>query len=321
MALRNPNRSEPLGNGDLTNDRREAEAGPVPDDVITPAMDRRNGRIVILSALLHYLAAPVIYVGIVQGVAGSLWAQYVLGGGIASLLFPRDFAILYLTGIPCMVAIAILNSRYQLVPVKEEQHPPLFPYLWRSIQSYRSVRILVLVWLAYLFWYLTINAMPNLTLYAREAVGKEPQELSGWMMALRFGFKCLGGLLLGIISVRWGIRAPLFACVGMVGAAILWAWLVPGHLYLLAFGIMGAGELGGVYFPNYVISISSASAATRNLAIHSLVSPVSSIGPALHGGLTDLYGFPASFTFGLTASIVALILVLGLSSKPSREVN
>ncbi len=284
-------------------------------------MDRRNGRIVILSALLHYLAAPVIYVGIVQGVAGSLWAQYVLGGGIASLLFPRDFAILYLTGIPCMVAIAILNSRYQLVPVKEEQHPPLFPYLWRSIQSYRSVRILVLVWLAYLFWYLTINAMPNLTLYAREAVGKEPQELSGWMMALRFGFKCLGGLLLGIISVRWGIRAPLFACVGMVGAAILWAWLVPGHLYLLAFGIMGAGELGGVYFPNYVISISSASAATRNLAIHSLVSPVSSIGPALHGGLTDLYGFPASFTFGLTASIVALILVLGLSSKPSREVN
>ena len=29
-------------------------------------MDRHNGRIVILSAFLHYLAAPVIYVGIVQ---------------------------------------------------------------------------------------------------------------------------------------------------------------------------------------------------------------------------------------------------------------
>ncbi len=183
------------------------------------------------------------------------------------------------------------------------------------------MRILLLAWFAYLFWYLTLNAMLNLTLYAREALGREPQELSGWMMALRFGFKCLGGLVLGIISVRWGIRAPLFACAGMVGAGILWAWLVPGHLYLLAFGIMGAGELGGVYFPNYVISISSASAATRNLAILSLVSPVSSIGPALQGGLTDAYGFPASFTFGVTASIVALILVLGLSSKPTREVT
>ena len=402
-------------------------------------MDRHNGRIVILSAFLHYLAAPVIYVGIVQaalcdrlgasatvanlpssgyllasvapillswivphrlvratvvaaslltglvlsmvllillfpftdstrlwvvvtaslaqglssnvahvysfqcmkrgtttegraralkwafslspmaGVAGSLWTQYVLGGGIASLLFPHDFTILYLTGIPCMVAIAILNSRYRLVPVQEEKHPLLFPYLWRSIQSYWSVRILVLAWFAYLCWYLTINAMPNLTLYAREALGREPQELSGWMMALRFGFKCLGGFMLGIISVRWGIRAPLFACVCMVEAAIPWAWLVPGHLYLLAFGIMGAGELGGVYFPNYVISISSASDATRNLAILSLVSPVSSIGPALHGGLTDLYGFPASFTFGLTAAIGALILVLGLSPRPIKE--
>jgi len=253
----------PPNDRDVTDDRQEADTRPAPDGVITPAMDRHNGRIVILSAFLHYLAAPVIYVGIVQAA--------------------------------------------------------LLPYLWRSIRSYWSVRILLIAWLAYLFWYLTLNAMPNLTLYAREALGREPQELSGWMMALRFGFKCLGGLLLGIISVRWGGRAPLFACVGLVGAAVLWAWLVPGHLYLLAFGIMGAGELGGVYFPNYIISISSAAAATRNLAIHSLVSPLSSIGPALHGGLADLYGFPASFSFGLTASILALILVLGLSSKPTSE--
>jgi len=429
----------PPNDRDVTDDRQEADTRPAPDGVITPAMDRHNGRIVILSAFLHYLAAPVIYVGIVQaalcdrlgasvtvsnlpssgyllasvapillswivphrrvratvvtaslltglvlflvllillfpfqdstrlwvvvvaalaqglssnvahvysfqcmkrgtttegraralkwafslsplaGVVGSFWAQYVLGGGIENLLFPHDFAILYLTGIPCMVAIAILNSRYQMVAVKEESQPPLLPYLWRSIRSYWSVRILLIAWFAYLFWYLTLNAMPNLTLYAREALGREPQELSGWMMALRFGFKCLGGLLLGIISVRWGGRAPLFACVGLVGAAVLWAWLVPGHLYLLAFGIMGAGELGGVYFPNYIISISSAAAATRNLAIHSLVSPLSSIGPALHGGLADLYGFPASFSFGLTASILALILVLGLSSKPTSE--
>ena len=39
--------------------------------------------------------------------------------------------------------------------------------------------------------------MPNLALFAREALSREPQELSGWMMALRFGFKCVGGFLLG----------------------------------------------------------------------------------------------------------------------------
>ena len=427
-----------MGIGDVekeglgTGNARAAEA------LITPAMDRHNGRIIIFSALLHYFASPVIYLGIVQaalcdrlgasatvsnlpssayllaaaapiflswlvphrlvratvvaaslatslvlctvllvlvlplpdpvrlwavvaqglaqgfssniahvyshqcmkrgttlegraralkwafslspmaGVAGSLWAQFLLDGGIGGLLFPHEFALLYLTAIPCMVAVAILNSRYQLLPIQEERHPPLLPYLWRSIQSYWSVRLLLLVWFAYLFWYLTINIMPNLALYAREALGREPQELSGWMMALRFGFKCLGGLLLGVISIRWGFRAPLFACVFLVGSAVLWAWLVPGHLYLLAFGIMGAGELGGVYFPNYVISISSASAATRNLAILSLVTPVSSIGPALHGGLTDLHGFSASFAFGLSAAVLALILLRQLSSKPAQ---
>ena len=81
-----------------------------------------------------------------------------------------------------------------------------------------------------------------------------------------------GGIPAGVIAIRWGMRAPLLTCAVLVGAAVLWAWFIPGHLYLLAFGIMGAGELGGVYFPNYVISISSTADSTRNLAILSLVT-------------------------------------------------
>ena len=251
------------------------------------------------------------------GVAGSLWAQFVLGGGIEGLSFPYDFGLLYLTGVPCMVAISILSSRYRLLDVREEKPPNLLPYLWGSLRSFWTLRILLLVWLGYFFWYLTINTMPNLSLYAREALGREPPELSGWMMALRFGFKCVGGFVLGVIAIRWGIRAPVLTCVGLVGAAVLWAWFIPGHLYLLAFGIMGAGELGGIYFPNYVISVSSAADSTRNLAILGLVTPVSSLGPALHGGLADTLGFPASFLFGVTAALISLTLILRLSPQPA----
>ncbi len=57
---------------------------------------------------------------------------------------------------------------------------------------------------------------------------------------------------------------------------------------LLAFGILGAGELGGAYFPNYVVSISSAASAARNLSLLTLVSPVSGIGPIAHGAPADL---------------------------------
>ena len=41
------------------------------------------------------------------------------------------------------------------------------------------------------------------------------------------------------------MRAPLVATACLVGAGSLWAWVAPGYAYLGAFGLMGAGELGG----------------------------------------------------------------------------
>jgi hypothetical protein len=41
--------------------------------------------------------------------------------------------------------------------------------------------------------YFTRNAMPNLLLYTREALQRDPKEFSGIIMALRFGFKSEAG--------------------------------------------------------------------------------------------------------------------------------
>src|SRR5205823_14122775 len=90
----------------------------------------------------------------------------------------------------------------------------------------------------------------------------------------------------------------------------VWAWVFPGYLYFLAFGLMGAGELGGGYFPNYVVAISPASKSARNLALLRLATPVTSLAPALHGRLADLYGFSASFAFGGLTALASLWLVL-----------
>jgi len=80
---------------------------------------------------------------------------------------------------------------------------------------------------------------------------------------------------------------------------------------------MGAGELGGVYFVNYVISISPPATTTRNIAFLSLVSPVSSVAPAIHGSLTDAYGFNASFAFGAAMAVVSFLLLLRLGRTPA----
>ena len=250
--------------------------------------------------------------GPISAVAGSLAAQFILNRGILFLAYPYDFAFLYFIAVPCMAGVALLSSRYELIPVKEEAHQPFVRYMIDSVRSYGQVRTLVLLWLAFLLWYVSLDAMSNLSLYTKEAVGRDPKELSGLIMALRFGFKSVAGFALGVITLRWGIRAPLVTTIVLLAAAAFWSWVAPGYLYLFAFGLMGAGELGGGYFPNYMVGVSPAAQGARNLALLNLATPVASLSPVLYGALTDAFGFSASFALAGVAALAALWFVLKL---------
>ena len=50
---------------------------------------------------------------------------------------------------------------------------------WDLNVSLAAVR----VWFGYFFWYCTLQALPNLSLYARHALGREPAAFAGIMMA------------------------------------------------------------------------------------------------------------------------------------------
>ena len=129
--------------------------------------------------------------------------------------------------------------------------------------------------------------------------------------------EALSGFVLGVIAARFGIRGPLITTVCLLGLAAVWPLLAPGYTYLLAFGLMGAGELGGAYFPNYVVAFSPHAAAAVNLSLLNLVNPASSVGPVLHGALTERHGFSASFTLGALAAVASLLLVFRLPSGPA----
>ncbi len=254
-------------------------------------------------------------VGPISAVAGSLGTQLVLGGSLSWLPYPYDFGLLYLLAVPCMTGVAFLSSRYQLVQIEQGERPSIALYLKESMAFFLRQRTLILIWVAYLLWRFTASSISNLSLYGREVLGQDPKEFSGIVLALRFGFKSLGGFILGVIAIRRGIRAPLLFTAVLLGSSVLWGWMAPGYFYFLAFGILGAGELGGAYFPNYVVSISSAANAARNLSLLTLVIPFSGIGPAAHGALADLYGFPASFLFGLATATLSLILLFRLPQR------
>lgn len=242
-------------------------------------------------------------------VAGSLGAQYILNPGLPGFSFPRDFALIYALAVPCSLGIALAARRYRLIPVAEEVRPPFLAFLAGSAREFFTSRSLLLIWVSYVLWYATLGVTSNLTLYTREAMGREPKDFSALMMAIRFGCKAAGGFLLGWLAVRAGLRNGVVGCIALLIAGCAWAWMVPGYGYLFAFGLLGAGELGGAYFPNYVSSLSRPSESTRNLAIMTLATPASSFAPVLHGFLTDRFGFIASFAFGIATAVVSLWLL------------
>lgn len=252
-------------------------------------------------------------------VAGSLGAQYVLSPGFASMPFPYDFALIYAFGIPCAVAIAVASSRFRLPPLEDEPRRPLHEFLRSCFSGFAADRVFLLVWIAYVLWYTSLGITSNLALYTREAMHADPKEYSGIIMAIRFGCKALAGYLIGAAAQRWGLRGGALICTALLAAGSLWAWVVPGAGYLFSFGLLGAGELGGAYIPNYVGALSSPADAPRNLALITLATPASSFAPVAHGMLTDRIGFAASFAFGLVTAIAALALLMKTNARKSAE--
>ena len=94
---------------------------------------------------------------------------------------------------------------------------------------------------------------------------------------------------------------------------------MPGYGYLFAFGLIGAGQLGGCYFPNFAAVLSSPEAGTRNLSLIQLAAPAAFFGPAVHGWLVDSWGFPASFIFGLAAAVLSMLMVTAIKDRAKPE--
>ena len=256
--------------------------------------------------------------GPICAVGGSLGAQFLVSGGVAALRFPYDFAVLYFIGVPVMGVAAFLATRFDLCPMEDEQQPPLLEYLRAGTKSFIQVRALGWAWLGYLLWYVALGVMPTLALFSAVAMHRKAAMLVGVMMALRFGGKSLLSPGLGWLNLRFGMRAPVIATVVLLLAAVLWAWTAHGYLYLIAFALLGAGELGGAYFPNYVLATSKVSEGARNLSVLSLTSIPVGVAPVIYGQLNDRSGFAPDFMFAIFMGLGALGLALKLPEIPAR---
>jgi MFS family permease len=258
--------------------------------------------------------------GPVLAVIASLGAQLVLAGqaeGInlplprVEVPYPWNFASLFAASAPIMALAALLSSRFLVPrPAVEVVRQPFVSGVLGGFGQFFGYRLLLLATLAYILVYSGHMVMNNISLFTREAIGEAPEKYAGLQLALRFGFKIVAGFSLGWLLIRTNPKTLLVTTAGLSAAGVAWALVAPGEWFLLSFGIMGAGELFGVYYPNYILACSPKSRMRRNMAFTSLITMPVGFAPLLFGFISDTVG-ASNRRLGFQASFVAALLLLG----------
>jgi fucose permease len=135
---------------------------------------------------------------------------------------------------------------------------------------------------------------------------------------LRFGFKAVIGVFLGWLLLKTHPKAMLLTTTTILLIGMGWALNASGQWYLISFGLLGAGELYGVYFPNYIATASAKSHVRVNIAYLNLVGSLVGFASVIFGLISDRFGRIASFHTATGVLIVALILIIvALPSRPT----
>jgi MFS family permease len=180
-----------------------------------------------------------------------------------------------------------------------------FIYHFRSILSQRVLLIATLVTvLVY-----AGNVIPsNMNLYSTEALGSLPENYAGKQNMLRFSFKVVAGFVLGWALTRTNPKVGILATASIFLLAQVWAMLVTGPWYLIAFGIHGAGELIGVYAPNYIVSASRLDQLRRNMAFVTMLMVPAAPAGYLYGAIVDQVKRSGWTAFGLSSTALGFRL-------------
>jgi hypothetical protein len=272
-------------------------------------------------------------VGPIFAVLGSLLSQLLLDGKLGPLdlgasPFPWNFAGLFAASVPIMVLAAFLATRFVVPqPPAEVERKPFVTGVFGGLGEFLGYRALCVAALGMILVASGYNILPNISLYTLEATGEPAEKFVGYQNTLRFGFKVFAGLFLGWLLTKTNPKAGLLITGGFCLASVLWALLAPKDwiqvgsaaipVFLLSFALMGAGELFGAYYPNYILSCSAKSRMRRNLAFTSMLNMPSGFAALWFGHLADNYGLPTSFVASSAILVAALLLVqVGLPGQP-----
>ena len=254
--------------------------------------------------------------GPVMAAIGSLVAQLIVSGQLGTIKvamppFPATFAILFGITAPLMAIAAVLCLRYELPSEIQDREPESFVRgVIVGFWDFLSYRIMAITVVAYIFIYSGLMVMPSITLFTEQAVGQSAESLVGYQQALRFGGKALIGFLLSAILIFTNPKAGALTTAFLCLMGPLWALFVPGFPFMVAFAFLGGGELMGVYFPNYILSLSRPEYMRRNMAFCSLIVLPVGNAPVIYGQIAEFSSLKASFWVAAVICIISITICI-----------
>lgn len=275
------------------------------------ASETRRG----LALSLAFGAGPLL------AVLGSLVSQLLLEGNLRGwqpirLEYPWNFAVLFLAMAPVMGLGAALAGRFTVpLPKEDAVRQPFVDSVLGGAWNFLHDRVLLLAAVVTILVYTGNTISSNMNLYTSSALGAEPEQFAGLQNALRFGFKTAAGALLGWLLIRTSPKQGILTTAAIYIAALGWAILATGPWYLVAFGLYGAGELVGVYAPNYILSASAPGEIRRNMALVTMMMAPAAPAGALFGAISDHYGrvYDPATGYRISFAVCAAIIFTGIS--------
>lgn len=203
------------------------------------------------------------------------------------LPFPQGYLILYAAAVPILIICAVLAATFRLPTLAEEGAASPVRSTAAGVAAFFTNRALLAGAVGYLLVYSGGNAIfANVSLYAKDVVS-EIKDSQGIQQFLRFGFKAAAGGLLGFLLSKTNPRAPLIATTLILMSGLVWVLNVSGPYYLISAGILGAGELFGAYFPNYIAAASRKDHVRSNIALLNVLASLVGFSSILFGKIAD----------------------------------
>ena len=264
-------------------------------------------------------------IGPLLACVGSLLQQMLfdkepLTGASFGLEFPTSYLALFAGAVPVMLLSVFVGSLFVVpVPECEQVTASRMTEILSGLRQFFTYPPLVLAAVAYLLVYSGGNAIiDTVSLHSKEVLGERANDTVGIQNFLRFGFKAVAGALLGLLLAKTNPKATLLTTTGILLFAMGWVLNSSGWWYLISAGLLGAGELFGAYFPNYVTTASAKSQVRANMAYLSLLGSLVGFASFFFGKISDNFG--RIKTFYTATGILVLAMILIITALPARPI-